>query len=270
MKIKEVVNRTGLTEKTIRYYEEKGLITPEIERIGKRRFREYTEENINDLEEIANLRRLFFTIEEIKTMKEQSSEIPRIVDAYKSRMEEELKAKLQIANSLQSMELSKEDTIETIIHKITPKVEELPLPMEDVNPEFGKLDRQNSRLNVLVDRRIYTKHSLFAKKITDVEVMILVEVDKKKEMSYNDILHVCRNRGIKDQKYVNRVIRRMCHKKLLRIENGMYYVEAAMPKLTAYEVDRLVQGAVTGSPHLFVYSPQQPSSVSGQGYTGLL
>lgn len=266
MKIKEVANRTGLTEKTIRYYEEKGLITPEMEMVGKRRFREYTEENINDLEEIANLRRLFFTIEEIKTMKEQSTEIPRILDAYKSRMEEELKAKLQIANSLQSMELSKEDTIESIIHKITPKVEDLPLPMEDVNPDFGKLDRQNSMLNLLVDRRIYTKHSLFAKKVTDVEVFILVEIDKKNQMSFNDILHVCLNRGIKDQKYVQQVIKRMCHKKLLRMENDKYYVEAAMPKLTDYEVDRLVQGAATGSPVLFVYSPQQPSSVSGQGY----
>lgn len=91
-------------------------------------------------------------------------------------------------------------------------------------------------------------------------------VDKQNEMSFNDILHVCLNRGIKDQKYVNRLIKRMCHKKLLRMVNDKYYVEVAMPKLTDYEVDRLVQGAATGSPVLFVYSHQQPSSVSVKGY----
>ena len=48
MKIKEVASVTGLTEKTIRFYEEKQLITPEIHMVGERRFREYREQNIKD------------------------------------------------------------------------------------------------------------------------------------------------------------------------------------------------------------------------------
>ena len=36
MKISEVMQRTGLTERTIRYYEEEGLVTPILTESGGR------------------------------------------------------------------------------------------------------------------------------------------------------------------------------------------------------------------------------------------
>lgn len=268
MKIKEVASVTGLTEKTIRFYEEKQLITPEIHMVGERRFREYTEQNIKDLEEIATLRSLYFSLEEIRNMKENPDEIGAIMMTYKQRMEEEIEVKIQISDALKELNLTKDETISTIIDKIKPKAKNLSLPEEDINPDFRKLDRQNTALNLLVDRRIYTKHGMIAKKISDADVLILNIVWKKKEMNYNDILHVCAERGIKNQKYVSKIIKKLCHRGLLHLQDGNYHVEVDMPTLTESEVNRLVRGVVAGSPDLFVYTPDPAMGVGTTG-TGI-
>ena len=44
MKKKEVIAATGLLEKTIRYYEERALITPETYRQNGRTYHEYNQE----------------------------------------------------------------------------------------------------------------------------------------------------------------------------------------------------------------------------------
>jgi len=62
MRIKEAAARTSLTEKAIRLYEEKGLITPDITEINGRKFRDYSEETVKQLETIAKLRKSFFTV----------------------------------------------------------------------------------------------------------------------------------------------------------------------------------------------------------------
>ncbi len=68
MKIKETAARTGLSEKAIRFYESKNLITPQTRQLNGRAFREYTEENIRDLSRIAALRRAYFSIGQISEM----------------------------------------------------------------------------------------------------------------------------------------------------------------------------------------------------------
>ena len=40
MKIKEVAKATGLTEKTIRYYENRGLVIPQAKELNGRSFRD--------------------------------------------------------------------------------------------------------------------------------------------------------------------------------------------------------------------------------------
>jgi hypothetical protein len=50
VRIKEVSQITGLTEKTIRFYEEKQLLQPEQTEINGRIFRSYTEQNIATVE----------------------------------------------------------------------------------------------------------------------------------------------------------------------------------------------------------------------------
>ncbi|MCM1271969.1 MAG: MerR family transcriptional regulator [Clostridium sp.] len=66
MKIKEVEQLTGLTAKSIRYYESKGLL--EVGREEENSYRTYTEENVKELKKIRLLRFLDFSIEQISEL----------------------------------------------------------------------------------------------------------------------------------------------------------------------------------------------------------
>ncbi len=60
MRIKEVAKRTGLTEKTIRYYESVGLVVPDVEMKDHRVWRDYGDMHARLLSMAATLRRASF------------------------------------------------------------------------------------------------------------------------------------------------------------------------------------------------------------------
>ncbi|APQ97613.1 MerR family transcriptional regulator [Clostridium botulinum] len=65
MKIKDAERLTGLSQKTIRYYESEGLIS--VKR-NSNSYREYDENNINKLRRIKVLRKLDVPISTIKKL----------------------------------------------------------------------------------------------------------------------------------------------------------------------------------------------------------
>jgi len=86
MTIYEVCKRTGLTERTILYYEEEGLISPEkVEKDG-RVHRNYSEQDVSWLETISLLRKLSFSVDEIKTMIQEPNLIPTVLSDYRNRI----------------------------------------------------------------------------------------------------------------------------------------------------------------------------------------
>ena len=63
MKIKEVARATGLTEKTIRYYENRGLVIPAAKELNGRSFRDYSPEDVSALQAVSTLRKARFPVE---------------------------------------------------------------------------------------------------------------------------------------------------------------------------------------------------------------
>ena len=68
MKMKEVTEQTGLTERTVRYYMEKGLIAPHGQWRNGREYTEFDEADIARLKAVATLRELGFSVEAIRSM----------------------------------------------------------------------------------------------------------------------------------------------------------------------------------------------------------
>lgn len=83
MTIKDVEKLTGLTAKSIRYYEDKGLLT--VERNAENDYRSYSEEQVNRLRRIKLLRYLDFSVEEVK----------ELLDLGKEKTIEKLKKKAE-------------------------------------------------------------------------------------------------------------------------------------------------------------------------------
>ncbi len=66
MNISDVAKKTGLTKKTIRFYEEKGIITPPARRING--YRSYNTRHIEELSLLRQTRQAGFSLEECREM----------------------------------------------------------------------------------------------------------------------------------------------------------------------------------------------------------
>lgn len=83
MTIKDVEKLTGLTAKSIRYYESKGLIT--VERNEDNSYRSYSENEVNRLKQIKLFRYLDFSIEEIGKLLDEDEE--QVKEALRNKAE---------------------------------------------------------------------------------------------------------------------------------------------------------------------------------------
>ena len=89
--IEQVAAQTGLTKRTLRYYEEVGLLPPTGRTEGN--YRRYTQEDVLRLEQIKNLRNLLgFSLADIRDILQAEDERLQIKEAY--RQETEVSSKI--------------------------------------------------------------------------------------------------------------------------------------------------------------------------------
>src|SRR6266566_369049 len=98
--IEQVATRTGLTKRTLRYYEEVGLLPPTDRTEGN--YRRYCESDIQRLERIKKLRDLLgFSLTDIREILEAEDERGQIKVAYQHETETSVKvAQLDRADEL--------------------------------------------------------------------------------------------------------------------------------------------------------------------------
>ena len=89
MKMKDVILKTGLPEKTIRYYELRGLVRPATERRNGRTYHEYSPADVEALCAVISLRKAQFSIEEILLMQSDPEKIPEVSAGLRSRIQQE-------------------------------------------------------------------------------------------------------------------------------------------------------------------------------------
>ena len=104
MKLKEVCEATGLTRKTIRLYEEKGLLVPQKEARNGREYREYSQEDVETLREIATLRRAWFTMDEISRMQQDPETIREIFQQYLQWLEAQQQTLRQLLTAARAID----------------------------------------------------------------------------------------------------------------------------------------------------------------------
>lgn len=140
MQIKEVSKRTGLTIKTIRFYEARGLIAPLQERRNGRNFRDYREEDVAQLQMVAILRKCLFSIEQIKTMLEHPELTSDIFTEYREVLLAQRDLLTSLAEKAETVEPASLKGPEILVEKMTAVADPLPLPKLDVHPHFRYLD----------------------------------------------------------------------------------------------------------------------------------
>lgn len=168
MKIKEVSQKTGLTKKTIRFYESEGLLFPQKTWSNGREYRTYSEEDILQLNKIAALRKARFSIEEIRHIQSVPEDIPAVFQSYRQRLQQDqvdLSAILAVVNNISSAELTDEDTL---IVQLKPVTTGLPLPSVDLDPHFRYLDELEELSHLVSGRLGFTEQEQTQKQIAAV------------------------------------------------------------------------------------------------------
>ncbi len=118
MQIKEAAAKCGLTEKAIRLYEEKGLITPTYTEINGRKFRDYDDETVAQLQMIAGLRQSFFSLDQIAAMQNTPEDIPAIFTEYRDELRgrfRELEGLLERADAVVPESLTSADALAQVL-----------------------------------------------------------------------------------------------------------------------------------------------------------
>ena len=139
MKIKEVIAKTGLTDRAIRLYIENGLVTPENQKsyTGRNNYI-FTQDDIDCFEQIALLRKADFSLEQIKMLKLGGESAREVLRAYLSAKQESVVVGQKIVEALSVFSDQESVTVESICAKIKESIESTPLPEADKKETKGE------------------------------------------------------------------------------------------------------------------------------------
>ncbi len=140
MKIKTVCELTGLSDRTIRYYIEEELLSPDFVEnyLGRRTF-DFGESDVKCLKDISVLRKFGFSITDIKAIKEcpeKSKEILSRIRCEKRKLVDEQAKYLSV---IENIEHDRDYTIAELAELLVLPVSESELPIEDTKKSCFKI-----------------------------------------------------------------------------------------------------------------------------------
>ena len=137
MKIKAVCGQTGLTDRTIRYYIEQGLIAPAYEEnyTGRRTY-DFLERDIKQLQDIAVLRKFDFTIEEIRSILNDAQASQTVIAAVRERTEMTARQCREKLAALEQIDAGKTYTLPELAQELSRSSQALPAQNEAESIDF--------------------------------------------------------------------------------------------------------------------------------------
>ncbi len=142
MKIKHMCDSTGLSERTIRFYIEKGLITPQSCKQNQRTYYEFGEDDVRQTEQIAILRKMGFSIAEILSMKNDPEHIGTIMDEHRILLAESANKQAQALAAIENAIVNQYHSLSELCSAFTDVSEHLELPRSDVCPNFAQFNEE--------------------------------------------------------------------------------------------------------------------------------
>ena len=132
MKIKQICEMTGLTDRAIRFYIEEGLITPRYTEnyLGRKSF-DFTDADAEQLQSIATLRKFGFTVEEIRRILADPQESIAVISDVRRRKEETVARETENLSAIARLEAEKAYTVAELAEKLQEPVKEANVPEED-------------------------------------------------------------------------------------------------------------------------------------------
>lgn len=149
MKIKQVMAKTGLTDRAIRLYIENELVKPECdENYNGRKSIEFSETDVENLKNIALLRKADFSIQEIKSLQMGGEKAQNTIKEYINRTNEKIQFSTEIIEKIGTLADEDNITIEIICEKLSSNLANEKVPAEDMELS-PKEQKEKTRFTVI-------------------------------------------------------------------------------------------------------------------------
>lgn len=140
MKIKAICEITGLSDRTIRYYIEEGLVSPSYTEnyLGRKNY-DFTNKDIDELNNITVLRKFDFTIAEIKTIINDVESSRTILAEVKERTEATVLNGQEKLAVLSQIDTERSFSVEELAKELSKPALALPIHNEKVKTNIPKI-----------------------------------------------------------------------------------------------------------------------------------
>ena len=163
MKIKEVIEKTELTDRAIRLYIENGLIDPYCkEAYNGRKNIDFSEEDVEQLKNIALLRKAGFSIAEIKELQYGGESAKSTFDEFINKIEKDIERNTQIFQKLKILKNEEEISIENICNTISSSVTDKKVPDEDLKPDLKEQTKKAGQIIFSLITIVFSGCSFFS------------------------------------------------------------------------------------------------------------
>jgi DNA-binding transcriptional MerR regulator len=124
MQIGELAKQTGLSLRTLRYYDEIGLLVPSHRTEAD--YRLYSEDDIMRLQQILSLRQLGFSLQEIRDCLENPEySLPRVIDLHLARLQEQMAMSRSLLSKLSAIAQDLQTTQSVAVENLMQAMETL-------------------------------------------------------------------------------------------------------------------------------------------------
>lgn len=143
MKIKEVMEKTELTDRAIRLYIENGLVHPRFtESYNGRKNIDFTEDDLKALQNIATLRKADFSIAEIKSIAEGSQKCKAVLETFIRSKTDKIENDTKIVEALSPLLSEEETNINSICERLNSVTEDKAVPEADTKvPLWERIEK---------------------------------------------------------------------------------------------------------------------------------
>ena len=151
MKIKAVCEKTGLTDRTVRFYIEEGLLRPSYgeNHTGRRSF-DFSDSDVDALLNISTLRKFGFSVSEIRTMNESPEKISGIIENLKERKRHEIASEQKLLDALTALTCD-DYTVEKLADKLKAPAKNLPAPKDSQKWSFFTVNFLNKKRLITIN-----------------------------------------------------------------------------------------------------------------------
>ena len=133
MKMKEVLQKTGLTDRAVRLYIDSALVTPNIdETYSGRKNIEFSESDVERLKNIALLRKIGFSIPDIKTISQGGETEKETIEKFISEKQSSIEHDVFVISQLQKISFENDLSIESLCSQLEASAVNREVPKEDL------------------------------------------------------------------------------------------------------------------------------------------